>query len=95
MAPQRPEQASSSRKAKPVLDIREPEITAMLRQYCDLRSRGFSQTEIRTKLRLKRHQPSQLLAEAAKRREPALHQLSDLPVPGAQVPKLPGRLRRY
>ena len=42
----------------------------MLEQYCDLRRRGFSQTEIQTRLELKRHQPSLLLAEAAKRGMP-------------------------
>ena len=70
MAPQRPEPTDSSRKGKPSLDDPEPEITAMLEQYRDLRRRSFSQTEIQAQLQLKRHQPSLLLADAAKRRMP-------------------------
>ena len=42
----------------------------MLEQYCDLRRRGFSQTEIQTSLQSKRHEPSPLLAEAARRGMP-------------------------
>ncbi len=67
MAPQRPVPADGSRKAQPSLDVPETELTAMLEQYCDLRRRGFSQTEIQSKLQLKRHQPSLLLAGAARR----------------------------
>ena len=70
MAPQGPETADGSRKAQPSLDAPEPDFTTMLEQYCDLRRRGFSQAEIRTKLQLKRHQPSLLLAEAARRGMP-------------------------
>ena len=70
MAPQGPETTDGSRRAQPSLDAPGPEFTAMLEQYCDLRRRGFSQTEIQTKLQLKRHQPSLLLAEAAKRGMP-------------------------
>lgn len=70
MASQGPETADGSRKAQPSLDAPEPDFTAMLEQYCDLRHRGFSQTEIQSKLQLKRHQPSLLLAEAARRGMP-------------------------
>ncbi len=42
MAPQRPEPTDSSRKVKPSLDDPEPEITAMLEQYRDLRRSSFS-----------------------------------------------------
>ena len=70
MAPQRPEPADGSRKAKLSLAVLEPELTAMLVQYCDLRRRGFSQTGIQTKLQLKRHHPSLLLAKAANRGMP-------------------------
>ncbi len=70
MAPRRPETADGSRKAQPSLDVPGPDFTAMLEQYCDLRRRGFSQTEIQINLQLKRHQPSLLLAEAAKRGMP-------------------------
>ena len=66
MAPQGPETADGSRKAHPSLDAPEPDFTALLEQYCDLRRRGFSQTEIQSKLQLKRHQPSLLLAEVTK-----------------------------
>ena len=70
MAPQRPVPAHGGRKVKSSLDVPEQELTAMLEQYCDLRRRGFSQTEILSKLQLKRHQPSLLMAEAARRRMP-------------------------
>ena len=70
MAPPRPEPADGSRKAKPVLDIGEPELAATLEKYCDLRRRGFTHTEVRIRLRLKRHEPSLLLAEAAERGMP-------------------------
>ena len=53
MAPQRPVPAHGSRKAKPSLDAAESELTVMLEQYCDLRHRDFSQTEIQTRLELK------------------------------------------
>ena len=86
MAPQRPEPARGNRKAKPVLDIPEPELTAMLKHYCDLRRRGFSQTEIRTKLQLKRHQPSLLLAEAAERGMPSSQRARPTPSPNACSP---------
>ena len=68
MAPQRPETADGNRKAQPSLDAPGPDFNAMLEQYCDLRRRVFSQTEIQTKLQLKQHQPNPLLAEAARRR---------------------------
>ena len=68
MAPRRPQTADGSRKAQPSLDAPEPDFAAMLEQFCNLRRRVFSQTEIQTKLQLKRHQPSLLLAEAARRR---------------------------
>ena len=64
MAPRCPETADIRRKAKLSLDVPEPELTAMLEQCCDLRRRGFSQTEIQGKLQLTRQQPSLLLAEA-------------------------------
>ena len=70
MAPPRPEPADGSRKAKPVLDIGEPELAATLEKYCDLRRRGFTHTEVRIRLRLKRHEPNLLLAEAAERGMP-------------------------
>ncbi len=70
MPPQRPEPAHGSRKTNPSLDVPEPELGTMLQQYCDLRRRGYSQTEIQAKLQLKRHQPSLLLAETAKRGMP-------------------------
>ena len=57
-------------KAKLSLDVSEPELTAMLEQCCELRRRGFCQNEIRGRLRLKRQQPSLLLAEAARRGMP-------------------------
>ena len=63
MPPRDPKPAISRRKSKLNLDMPEPELTRMLHQYCDLRRRGFSQT----KLQPKRHQPSLLLAEAARR----------------------------
>ena len=67
MPSQPQEPANGNRKVKPGLDIPEPELTATLEQYCDLRRRGFSQTDIRTKLQWKRHYPSLLLTEAARR----------------------------
>ena len=70
MAPQGPRTADGSRKAQPSLDAQEPDFAAMLEQYCDLRRRGFSKAEIQTKLHLKRHHPSLLLAEAARRGMP-------------------------
>ena len=70
MAPRRPETADGSRRAQPSLDAPGPDFAAMVEQYCDLRRRGFSQTEIQTKLQLKRHEPSLLLAEAARRGMP-------------------------
>ena len=70
MAPRCPETADSRRKAKPSLDVPEPELTAMLEQCCDLRRRGFSQNEIQGKLQLTRQQTSLLLAEAARREMP-------------------------
>ena len=70
MAPQHPEPADGSQKAKHSLGVPEPALTTMLEQCCDLRRHGFSQTEIQTKLQLKRHQPSLLLADAAKGRMP-------------------------
>ena len=63
MAPQRPVSFADGQMAQPSLDAPEPEYHALLGQYCDLRRRGFSQT----KLQLKRHQPSLLLAEATRR----------------------------
>ncbi len=42
----------------------------MLEQFCDPRRRSFSQTEIQTSLQLKRHGPSLLLVEAARRGMP-------------------------
>ena len=70
MAPRCPETADSRRKAKPSLDVPEPELTAMLEQCCDLRRRGFSQNEIQGKLQLTRQQTRLLLAEAARREMP-------------------------
>ena len=67
MAPQRPLQADGGRKAQPSLGDPGPEFRALLERYCDLRRRGFCQTEIQTNLQLRRHQPSLLLAEAATR----------------------------
>ena len=63
MAPQGPETADGSRKAQLSLDAPGPDFTAMLEQYCYLHRRGFSQTQ----LRLKRHYPSLLLADATRR----------------------------
>ena len=70
MAPQLPEPANGSRKAKTLLDVPEPALATMLEQYCDLRCRGFAQTKIRTKLGWPRHYPGLLLAEAANRGRP-------------------------
>ena len=54
-------------KPKPKLDVPEPELTAMLEKYCDLRRRGFGQQAIQTKARWPRHYPSLLLKEAQRR----------------------------
>ena len=67
MAPQRPVSVAGGLNAQPSLDAPGPEFRALLKQYCDLHRRGFSQTEIQSKLQLKRHQPILLLAEAARR----------------------------
>ena len=70
MPSQSPEPANGSQKAKSRINAPEPELTAMLEQYCDLRRRGFSQTDIRTKLQWTHRYPSLLLAEAARRKMP-------------------------
>ena len=71
MAPRRPQTADGSRKAQPSLDASGPDFTAMLEQFCDLRRHGFPQAEVQTSLQLKRHEPSLLLAEAARRGMPS------------------------
>ena len=54
MSPRRPQPASGSRNANSSMDAPRLDSTTMLDQYCDLRRRGFTHTEIWTRLRLKR-----------------------------------------
>ena len=70
MPSQPQEPANGNRKVKPGLDIPEPELTATLEQYCDLRRRGFSQTDIRTKASWTRSHQKLLLEEAQRREMP-------------------------
>ena len=72
MPPRDPKPANSRPKyePKPKLDMQEPELTAMLEKYCDLRRRGFGQQAIQTKAKWPRHYPSLLLKEAQRRKMP-------------------------
>ena len=70
MPPRDPKPAISRRKSKLNLDMPEPELTAMLEKYCDLRRRGFTQQAIKTKSSWPRHYPSLLLKEAQRREMP-------------------------
>jgi hypothetical protein len=70
MAPQRQVSVAGNLNTQPSPEAPGPESRALLEQYCDLRRRGFSQTEIQIRLQLKRHQPSLLLVEAARRNLP-------------------------
>ena len=60
MPPRDPKPANSrpKSKSKPKLDVPEPELTAMLEKYCDLRRRGFGQQAIQTKAKWPRHYPA-------------------------------------
>ena len=70
MPPRDPQPANSRRKSKPNLDMPEPELTAMLEQYCDLRRRGFDQQAIKTKARWPKNHQNLLLEEAQRRDMP-------------------------
>ena len=68
MPPRDPKPANGRRKSKPNLDMPEPELAEILKQYCDLRRRGFDQAAIKTKSGwTKSHQ--KLLLEESQRRE--------------------------
>ena len=68
MPPRDPKPAISRPKSKSKLDVQEPELTAMLEKYCDLRRRGFGQKAIQTKASWPMHYPSLLLKEAQRRK---------------------------
>ena len=70
MPPRDPKPANSRRKSKPKLDVREPALTKMLEQYCDLRRRGFTQAAIQTKASWTKHHQKLLLEEAQRRHMP-------------------------
>ena len=70
MPPRDPEPANSRRKSETKLDTPEPELTAMLERYCDLRQRGFTQAAIRTNNKWGRRHVQLLLEEAARRNMP-------------------------
>ena len=74
MPPRDPKPAISRRKYKPKLDVPEPELTAMLEKYCDLRRRGFGQQAIQTRAKWPKHYPSLLLKEAQRRDMPGSQQ---------------------
>ena len=74
MPPRDPKPANSRRKYKPKLDVPEPELTAMLEKYCDLRRRGFGQQAIQTRAKWPKHYPSLLLKEAQRRDMPVSQQ---------------------
>ena len=74
MPPRDPKPANSRRKYKPKLDVPEPELTAMLEKYCDLRRRGFGQQAIQTRAKWPKHYPSLLLKEAQRRDMPGSQQ---------------------
>ena len=76
MPPRDPKPAISrpKSKSKPKLDVPEPELTAMLEKYCDLRRRGFTQQAIQTRAKWPKHYPSLLLKEAQRRKMPGSQQ---------------------
>ena len=57
--------------ASPHPELPEPELTRLIKRYCDLRQRGFTHDAIRTRCNWPRHYPNMLLAQATLRGIPA------------------------
>ena len=78
MPPRDPQPDNSRRKSKLKLDVQEPALTEILKQYCDLRRRGFDQAAIKTKSSWPKSHQKLLLEEVQRRDMPGSQKSQEL-----------------